>query len=564
MVKKSAQILICVSCLLLATTPPLFAQSPEFPYRTTVTGEDAIVRSGPGMTHYGTDRLPPGTEVEVHRHDPGGWIAIRPPQASFSLVQRDEVELLGNDMARVKQDDTVAWVGTRLNPVDKPMWQVKLRTGEMLYVLGQVDREQYNLGDNEPDWVQVTPPPGEFRWIAADELSDKRQALDSRGDRNYGQNLSDNDVEGLQVEIGFESDLNDQLTIADSTPAPNSTVAPDTTRQDEAKVPFEPWEDESAQRGLDTDWSLDIEPASQINAAQDSPASTTNSAASTTNSAGAPTAPAATGWRPAQQPIGNFVNQRSSYMAESAAANRTPSGWSTGTTTNVSSQVSAHTRSEIFDDVDSALPVSPPVAGSGSLQTPALLPPSFGNSIAPGSPLQTLEQRLTQEMLKPPAEWDLIQLAAQVQRARDTASTPDEIAAADRLLEKIRKCREIQAGYRATNDDGPVDLETRRIPGSNDVGIAQTRVANNDLHYNYDAFGYLNELVRSGGTGPATYVLQDEVGKITHQVSAPPGLNLRRYLNQRVGIIGNRGFNQQLNLDHVTAERVIAIDTLRR
>jgi hypothetical protein len=57
---------------------------------------------------------------------------------------------------------------------------------------------------------------------------------------------------------------------------------------------------------------------------------------------------------------------------------------------------------------------------------------------------------------------------------------------------------------------------------------------------------------------------EDETGRVTHHIDAPPGLNLRRYLNQRVGIIGSRGFHQQLQLNHVTAERIIALNTLRR
>ncbi|MGI9517247.1 MAG: hypothetical protein ACR2NP_09385, partial [Pirellulaceae bacterium] len=238
MLKIFAQLLVGVAtcCSLLVSGQSVYAQSTSFPYTAKVAVDAAIVRSGPGTTHYGTEQLPPGTEITIYRHDPGGWMAIRPPQASFSLVQKDEVELLDNGFARVRHDDTVAWVGTRLDPVDKPMWQVKMRAGEMLKVLGEVDRDRYELGDNEPDWVQVTPPRGEFRWIAAADLATDVTASVATTDRQrtYGQNLTDNDVEGLQVEIGFESDLNEELNIADSAPAPARSAE---------RVPFEPWDD---------------------------------------------------------------------------------------------------------------------------------------------------------------------------------------------------------------------------------------------------------------------------------------------------------------------------------
>jgi hypothetical protein len=170
--------------------------------------------------------------------------------------------------------------------------------------------------------------------------------------------------------------------------------------------------------------------------------------------------------------------------------------------------------------------------------------------------------RLTGEMLKHPTEWNLVDIAQEAQRLRDATADPVKQGAIDRLLEKIRNCREIQAGYEAVDGPAPGDLETRAPEGT--LHASAIAPASNELLYEYDAFGWLNELVRDGGLGHSTWVLQDDQGKITHHVTAPPGLNLRRYLNQRVGIIGNRGYDQQLNLNHVTAERVIAVDQLRR
>ena len=57
-----------------------------FPYKAYVTAAEVYVRSGPGRTFYPTDKLHTGDQVEVYRHDPGGWCAIRPPEGSFSWV----------------------------------------------------------------------------------------------------------------------------------------------------------------------------------------------------------------------------------------------------------------------------------------------------------------------------------------------------------------------------------------------------------------------------------------------------------------------------------------------
>ena len=200
-------------------------QTQPFPYRAIVTGENAIVHSGPGKTHYGTDRLRPGMEVEVHRHDPGGWLAIRPPKKSFSLIQRDEIEIYENGLAKVTQQETVAWVGTRLNPVKKPMWQVKLRKGEMLEVLGIVDRDRFDLTEKEPDWVQVAPPAGEFRWIAASNIRPLNASDVPSRELDHAE-ISNFQIEAAEAGSNDSESLNGQST-------PNHSSRP---------APFDAWE----------------------------------------------------------------------------------------------------------------------------------------------------------------------------------------------------------------------------------------------------------------------------------------------------------------------------------
>jgi hypothetical protein len=76
----------------------------------------------------------------------------------------------------------------------------------------------------------------------------------------------------------------------------------------------------------------------------------------------------------------------------------------------------------------------------------------------------------------------------------------------------------------------------------------------------YDAYGWLNELVQENGSSPSTFVLEDENGRITYHISAAPGLNLNRYLKSKIGVIGQRGYHRHLNLNHVTAERVVLLE----
>ena len=264
---------------------------------------------------------------------------------------------------------------------------------------------------------------------------------------------------------------------------------------------------------------------------------------------------AGAGWKPARQTISNFVDESSRFIADSdnstSIADRSFSAGTNGINGNSSTNMPA----DIFNTATHT-----PLVSQVSNQTSAtLLAPTFGNP-----QLESLEMRLTQEMLKPPAQWSLMPLAAETEQLRSQINNQADMDRWGQLIEKIRKCREIQAGYRATGEGAPVDLQTMRNRGYAVASVNSPNQAAGNLLYNYDAHGYLNQLARNGINGPETYVLQNENGVITHHVTAPPGVNLRPFMNQRVGIIGNRGFHQQLQLNHVTAERVIALDTLRR
>lgn len=496
-------------------------QSQEFPYTATVIGEDAVIRSGPGTGHYGTDRLPPGSKVEVYRHDPGGWMAIRPPHGSFSLIQRDEVELDADGQATVLENDTMAWVGTRLNAVDKPMFQVKLRAGEVLSVLGVVDREKFKLGEDQPDWVQIEPPRGEFRWISSANITVSEANEKSSSDPGL--------LDSLEITSAGQFD-------------PPLAQGP---------VPFESWgPKKSLEAPVMNEW------VSGQQTAQPKQSPTTSAVAGAASVPNLPTG----GWKPARQTISNFVDEPSRFIADVENPSSMAEGVFSEGTPAISGNPYANQPAEIFNG-----PTNGRLVSQVSSQTSAsLLTPTFGNP-----QLESLEMQLTQEMLKPPAQWNLMPLAAETEQLRSQLTQQSDMDRWGQLIEKIRKCREIQAGYRATGGGAPVDLQTMRNRGFAVAPVINPSQRNpnqpaNNLLYNYDAHGYLNQVARNGINGPETYVLQNENGVITHHVTAPPGVNLRPFMNQRVGIIGNRGFHQQLQLNHVSAERVIALDTLRR
>ena len=110
------------------------AAAPNFPYTAYVTAENVYVRSGPGDNYYPTDKLKAGDKVEVYRHDPGGWLAIRPVPGSFSWVAGRYLQLGNKNIATVTEERVAARVGSRFSDV-RDCVQVRLHRGEAVEVL---------------------------------------------------------------------------------------------------------------------------------------------------------------------------------------------------------------------------------------------------------------------------------------------------------------------------------------------------------------------------------------------------------------------------------------------
>jgi uncharacterized protein YraI len=142
------------------------AADESFPYTAYVTSDDVYVRSGPGKNYYPTEKLVRGSEVEVYRHDPGGWFAIRPPQGSFAWVLAADLRMLPDrqGVAEVAKDHSLAFVGSRFSDV-RDVRQVKLDRGEQVEVLGE-KRFVADGSSKAETWYRISPPAGEFRWVS--------------------------------------------------------------------------------------------------------------------------------------------------------------------------------------------------------------------------------------------------------------------------------------------------------------------------------------------------------------------------------------------------------------
>ena len=144
---------------------PSFAAEPasEFPYSAFVAANEASVRSGPGETYYPVLNLKLGDAVEVWRHDPGGWLAVRPPEGSFSWVSADFIQQTGEKTGRIVGNEVNARIGTKFSDLRDAI-QVQLSAGDTVDIL---ESRTLRTGEQETLWYKILPPAGEFRWIAA-------------------------------------------------------------------------------------------------------------------------------------------------------------------------------------------------------------------------------------------------------------------------------------------------------------------------------------------------------------------------------------------------------------
>src|SRR5438876_6654168 len=107
------------------------AAADDFPYTAYIAADKTEIVAGPGHRFYATDRLSRGTKVEIYREEASGWLAIRPPEGSFSWVPAEFVERQEDDkLGRVKQA-AGAWVGTSIEHVSEHHQEVTLKAGEL-------------------------------------------------------------------------------------------------------------------------------------------------------------------------------------------------------------------------------------------------------------------------------------------------------------------------------------------------------------------------------------------------------------------------------------------------
>ncbi|MGB7324096.1 MAG: hypothetical protein WBD31_04445, partial [Rubripirellula sp.] len=555
--------------------------------------------------------LTQGASVEVYRHDPGNWCAIRPLESSFSLVPESTLKIIRDGVGEVIVDDARAWVGTHLGAVEKPLWQVKLRMGERLKVVGEVAFP--NPDGHSTIWYQIKPPPGEFRWIHRDDIRGLVSSLPdpaiATGDLASGDQDSELDTaqpitpratlmrsvppiddvatmpsnqrRQVQPQTSYQSrdpvqsQFQNQILNRPAPPQPDFNTRDDrligsglrrdlqieamsSTPQPVQLARGEEGRSEASQYTVQqSDFVRDadsIESKNEVQLASDQQEIVRPQDRDGINE----------GWRPSSRPFG----QRSSSVAAQANASPVSSSSDSREIWNALQPSESFANEPSFATAGSSAPERFADAAisdrmfANNLDVARRAPVMGTYTKMPGG-VAAVEARLTQEMLKSdPSSWELDEMERMAHTLAQTPNSAEELVNVNRLIAKIQNCQQLK--YQYANRRGPTsrfDVSAAGEPRGNNgaVGGNQNLAANQNAESQFDAVGWLNELKRQQGAAQSTYVLQDANGKITHHLEAVPGLNLSRYLKTRIGVVGKRGYHQGLKLDHVLVSRVYGL-----
>jgi hypothetical protein len=184
--------------------------------------------------------------------------------------------------------------------------------------------------------------------------------------------------------------------------------------------------------------------------------------------------------------------------------------------------------------------------------------------------LAEIDLRLSLLACDDPDAWQLEDLRLRLQVVIDAGNEAAVREQAQLLLAKIARFEDLRRRHHDLHHTAwalpPAASLPRRQGAGNLLNVTPPRqavAAQTNGPQPYDGSGWLMPVL--GGTpGVPRYALTDDAGNIVQFVSPSTGMNLRRYERRRVGVYGQRGYLPTVNRPHLTAERIISLDRVRR
>ena len=141
------------------------------PFTARIILPNAEVRSGPGSDSklYGTNNLKAGDVITVVQERPDGWLAIRPPDGSFTWVQSKYLQRIvatqPNYLVQTNDGNKVpVYIGSAVLNTKPTLESARLTRGSQVKSLGAAQ------SDGKENWIPIVPPENELRYIRCEAI----------------------------------------------------------------------------------------------------------------------------------------------------------------------------------------------------------------------------------------------------------------------------------------------------------------------------------------------------------------------------------------------------------
>ena len=502
---------------------------PTLPYRAFAATPDIEVRSGAGEEYYVTGTISENAEVEVHQHLAGGWLAIRPPEGSFSWVFGRHVELIDPARGRINKDNAPSRIGS-YHHHKRQVIQVRLHKNEQIFIVGQEEQ-------NGQLWYQVAPPSGEFRYVRARDLK-TGTATSKAPVAGLKQQAAENKEAGWIARISHDHLLD----------KPSSAEGKNTERPPTLAVSDRSSASPTAgTTPLQSDFLPPI-----VGAGEEVPPLSN---------------PPVTGAQTLPQSAHNRVEPVGSTTPPQPPTGETP----------LPNRTNPEQDQSTSPAENASMGQSPATAANGPPTAAREFDPEFTRQLV------NLDLQLSQAVVQQRDSWQLDDLKRQTKTLLNRAMTVSERDAAGHVLHKINRFVEIQQRGRqappGTNPLVPQYGQTAplsvavaaRTPqpiaahlptvGLPDISGTPPRrpPSSRKRRSRYVAEGLLRPVV-SGRPNAPQYALVDGTGKVISFVKSTPDVDLKPFLGQRVGVVGRQAYLPELRQTLVTAGRVTPLD----
>ncbi len=546
----------------------------RFPYTAYVVSRQTRLRSGPGQQYYTTETLKHGDTVQVYQHDPGGWYAIRPPEHAFSWVAAEYIDIRTDQIARVTANGVVVRVGSHFSPI-RDVIQVKLDQGD------QVELFDAQILPDGRRWYQIAPPPGEFRWIAAADISktspkkplprpinrSRKRAAEEKPAENFSPASLVREIP-QPAEQPARSQKPAKLLIPKRPNFPErESVAADDRRLPTDRDPLieqQPvgWQasDRQASDRQASDQSRPHAGSSAEHAQQHlTLAASEGSQSSSVVPASQSQVQAVDGWRPPDE----FQVRRTGFVQ--AANSLSQDAWEKPPDQPNAAQAQREATPSTGRETNKLSP------GQSPRTSPPPRSPGSGARVTAAKQqavLDELHRDMTVLLARPRGSWDFDRLYLQAKELVLDGRSAKIRQQAQLLLEQIDRFESIRKRYQARQSQAkdqalspqnkPSRLSEVSARSAARTPHQQRTVAAPGLQdARLDGYGRLAPVV-SGNLGAPHFALLDELGHPRAYVTPSPGLNLLRHAGKQVGVIGTMTAGPD-KVPHVFVRRVVVL-----